>query len=129
MLIYYTKRNQKPLYIRVWFAHLCPHLVVDQKFYGVVPPLDEHQFVGLSGCRVGERSPQPGPDAGLHPKAQGQSEDLLQESPLHPSVHVVGPHREADLEGIKVLGMFPVGSCGGRFKMKNLVIKALAVRL
>lgn len=101
--------------IRVWFA--LPHLVIDQQLDGVVPPLDEHQLIGLSGCGVGERSPQSGTHACLHPEAQGQSEDLLQQSPLHPSVHVVGPHREADLKGIQVLGMFSVGSCGEKFKL------------
>lgn len=77
-----------------------PHLVIDQQLHGVVPPLDEHQLVGLSGRRVGKRRPHPGPDARPDPQAQGQGEDLLQQRPLQAPVHVVASHGEADLEGV-----------------------------
>lgn len=100
------------------------HLVVDQQLDGVVLPLDEHKLVGLTRCRVGKRRSQSGPPhARLQPETQRQREDLLHQSLLHPAVHVVGPHREADLEGVEVLGLFPVGSCLKIMNMNlNLVI-------
>lgn len=100
------------------------HLVIDQQFHGVVPPLDEDQFIGLSGCRVRKGRPQTRPYARLDPKTQSQSEDLLQQRPLHPPVHVVGSHGEADLEGIRILGFLPVGTC---FWKKNGIILFLTV--
>lgn len=86
------------------FLFFLPHLIIDQKLHRVVPPLDEHQFIGLSGCRVRKWRPQAGPHARLDPKTQSQSEDLLQQRLLYPPVHVVGSHGEADLEGIGTLG-------------------------
>lgn len=92
------------------FTFLLPHLVVHQQLYGVVPPLNKHQFIGLSRGGVREGRPQAGPRARLHPKTQSQSEDLLQQSPLHPPEHVVGSHGEADLKGIWTLGFLPAGT-------------------
>lgn len=88
------------------------HLVIHQQLHGVVAPLDQHQFVGLSWYRVGEGGPQPGACAPLYPQTQGEGKDLVEEGRLHLPVHVVGSHGEADLEGIRGLGLLPaVGTC------------------
>lgn len=93
------------------FVCCLSHLVIDQQLHGVVPPLDEHKLVGLSRCRVREGRPQAGPRTRLDPQTQSQSEDLLKQSPLHSSVHVVGSHGETNLEGIGTFGFLPAGTC------------------
>jgi len=86
-------------------------LIIYQQFHGVVPPLDEHQFVGLPGCRVGEGGPQVGPHARLDPQTQGQGEDLMEQGLLQTPMHVVGSHGEADLEGIWTFDVLSARPC------------------
>lgn len=81
------------------------YLVIDQQFHGIVAPLDEHQFICLARDGVGEGGADARPVATLQPQAHRQSEDLVQERPLDAGIHVVGSHREANLEGVRVLGL------------------------
>lgn len=96
------------------------NLVVNKQLDGVVPPLDQHQFISLSGCRVRKRRSQSGPHPSLHPKTQSESKDLLQQRPLHASVHIVGPHGETDLEGIQALGVLPYRTCLRQVHLQSL---------
>ena len=86
------------------------YLVVDEQLHGVAAPLDEDQLIGLARDRVGEGGPEAGaPRPAPQPQADGEGEDLLQDSTLHAGVHVAGPHGEADLEQVRVLGRLGVG--------------------
>lgn len=75
-------------------------LVVDQDLHRVVPPLDEHQLVGLTRDRVGERRAHSRGRVGLEPHAHGEGVHLRQ-TLLHLRVHVVGSQWERELEFIQ----------------------------
>lgn len=79
------------------------YLVVDQQLHGVAAPFDEHQLVGLSRYGVGEGSAKARTRSGFHPQADCQGKDLIDNRPLHPGVHVVGPHGKVKQESTGTL--------------------------
>ena len=92
------------------------YLVVDEELHRVVPPLDQHDLVGLAGHRVREGRAHPGRRVGLDPQAHGERVHLRQSTaPLGFGVHVVGPEGEGQLELIHRSVFF---SCG-RSEKKN----------
>lgn len=84
------------------------YLVVDEQLHGVAAPFDEHQLVGLAWYGVGEGRAEAGARPRLQPQADGQGKDLVDHRPLHPAVHVVGPHGEVEQEGARALQLLVV---------------------
>lgn len=86
----------------------CFYLVIDQQLHGVAAPFDEHQLIGLPWYSVREGSAEAWTGSGLQPQADGQGKDLVGDGPLHPAVHVVGPHGEVEHESTGTLQLLVV---------------------
>ena len=84
--------------VSYFFLLHCFYLVVDEQLHGVAAPLDEHQLIGLSRYGVGEGSAEARTRSCLQPQADRQGKELVDHRPLHPGVHVVGPHGEVEQE-------------------------------
>lgn len=73
------------------------YLIIDENLHGVVPPLDQHQLVGLTRDSVGEGCPHPRRGVGLDPQTHAEGVHL-RKAPLGFGIHVVGSQGEGELE-------------------------------
>ena len=95
------------------------YLVIDQNLHGVVPPLDQHQLVGLTRDGVGEGCPDPGRGVGLDPQTHAEGVHL-REAPLSFGVHVVSSQGEGELELIGRPGFFTCGVRSVSYTLSHL---------
>lgn len=81
------------------------YLVIDDYLHGVVPPLDQHQLIGLTRDSVGEGRPHSRRGVGLNPQTHAEGEHL-RKAPLGFGIHVVGSQGEGELKLICRPGVF-----------------------